>query len=233
MASAKKKSADLSNASAANDSAEVAREPVTVTGLDLLKLIAATGGAYLTQAEGQAAIDAGHAVVDVSNVRGNTAFVTLTDAGAAAISAAVASKEKPVFEIDDYSPPVLVKKRGGKRGSKYPFESLEVGKSFHVPKTAEMPNPVSALASSLTGARRKFAEPVLDGEGKPVMETVTVKTYATDASGKRIKGADGHFVVSGEKSVSKPKMNQTRDFQVVEADAKDPRGPGARVVRTK
>lgn len=217
-------------AAAANDAT---REPVTVTGLDLLKLINATGGAYLTQAEGQAAVDAGFATVDTSNVKGDTALVSLTDAGNAEIAADAASKEKPVFEIDDYAPTVPAKKRGGKRGSKYPFESLEVGKSFHVPISKDMPNPVSALASSLTGARRKFATPVLDNEGKPVMEAVKVKTYAKDATGKRIKDASGKFVVSGETTVQRPKVTQTRDFYVVEAQKDDPRGPGARVVRSK
>lgn len=229
MASANKKTASTAKDDApANDT----REPVTVRGLDLLKLIEATGGAYLTQDEGKEAVDAGNAIVNMDNAQGNTAFVTLTEAGKALLADA-ASESKPVFEIDDYVPPMPEKKRRGKGGSKYPFDALKVGQSFHVPVTANMPNPVSAIASSLTGARRKYEVPMLDANGKPVFETVTVKTYAKDTNGKRIKGADGKFVVSGETSISREKMVQTRDFQIFEADKADPRGPGARVVRTK
>lgn len=219
---------------AANDTevAVLTRQPVTVTGLDLLKLLAATNGAFLTKAEASDAIASGHALVDTSRIEGDTAFVSLTDAGSAFLAASAAEKELPVFDVDKgYAPTVSAKKRGGKRGSKYPFASLEVGDSFHVPKTKAMPNPVSALASSLTGARRKYEIPVLEN-GEPVIEKVKVKTYATDASGKRLKVA-GKFVVSGETFVEKPKMQQTRDFYVVEAAPDDPRGPGARVVRSK
>lgn len=234
MASPNKKNANAGAAPAANDGsvASVARVAVTVTGIDLVKLIAATGGAYLTQTEGKEIVDAGYATVNMSDVQGETALVTLTDGGRALLEAA-ATKGKPVFEIDDDVPmPEAPKKRGGKRGSKYPFENLEVGKSFHVPKTKDMPNPVSALASSLTGARRRFETPALDADQKPIVETVKVKTYATDNSGKRLK-VNGKFVVSGESTAFKPKMIQQRDFTVVEVGADDKRGPGARVYRTK
>lgn len=232
MASAKKKNAPDAAPSATNDAPQIVREPITVRGNDLLKLLAATGGVYLTQEEGNDAVDAGFAAVNMADTQGNTALVTITAEGRAQIEGPV--KGKTVFDIDDSVPmPDAHKKRGGKRGSKYPFEKLEVGQSFHVPKSKDMPNPVSALASSLTGARRRYETPVKDAEGNQVFETVKVKTYATDAHGKRIKDKDGHFVVSGEKEVSKPKTQQTRDFQVFEAAKDDPKGPGARVFRTK
>lgn len=209
------------------------RQPVTVRGADLAKLVAATGGMYLTQDEAGELVKDGYATVDTSNLQGETAFVTLTPAGAELIAPQPA-KEKPVFEIDDDVPmPEAPKKRGRNRGSKYPFEKLEIGKSFHVPKTKEMPDPVSALASSLTGARRRYEVPVLDGAGKPVVESVKVKVYAKDKDGKRIKDANNKFVVASETLVEKPKMQQTRDFTVIEVGADDPRGAGARVFRTK
>jgi hypothetical protein len=212
----------------------VVREPVTARGADLVKLIAAADGLYLTQDEGSELVAGGFAKVNIDDLKGETAMVQLTDAGRALIAPVTASKvTKPVIEIDDDVPmPEAPKKRGGKRGSKYPFEKLEIGKSFHVPKTAEMENPVSALASSLTGARRRFEVPVLGSDGKPVMETVKVKTFAQDATGKRVK-VNGKFVVTGEATVTKPKTKQTRDFQVFEVGADDPKGPGARVYRVE
>lgn len=46
------------------------------------------------------------------------------------------------------------------RESIYPFDALEIGRSFHVAKTAEMPNPEKALGSSVSAAKRKFSEPL-------------------------------------------------------------------------
>lgn len=209
------------------------REPITERGNDLLKALYDHGGLYLTVEEGKEAVDAGDATVNKDDTQGNTALVMLTPQGAAKVAPQKPeSAPKVTFEIDDYAPPLPNKKRGGKRGSKYPFDALEVGKSFHVPVTKEIPNPVSALASSLTGARRRYEQPVMDGDN-PVMETVKIKTYALDSKGKRIKDASGKFVVIGEKTETRPKMVQTRDFYVVAASKDDPKGPGARVVRSR
>lgn len=120
---------------------------------------------------------------------------------------------------------------GGKRGSKYPFDILEVGQSFHVPKTTDNPDPAAALASSVTAIKRKYSLQVKDTKGNPVMENVEVKVYAVDASGKRLKDPNGKWIVNGTKQVTRPKMNETRDFIVVPVDAKDPKGAGARVWR--
>lgn len=238
MASASKKnapSADAPNVETENTtlSAPVTRTPVIERGSFLAKRLAENGGLYLTQEEGADLVAAGFASVNMQDIQGDTAFVTLTDAGLALITPAATKGAKQVFEIETVPMPDAPKKRSGKRGSKYPFEKLEVGQSFHVPKTKDMPNPVSALASSLTGARRKFTTPELDASGKPVMETVTVKTYAHDKDGKRIKDASGKFVVASEKKEQRAKTTQVRDFAVHEAAANDPKGPGARVFRTK
>lgn len=211
---------------------QVARAPVTATGDDLLKLLYENGGVYLTQSEGAAAIAAGDAHVNLDDTQGDTALVMLTPQGAAKVAPTSAAKAgKPMFEVDDDVPMPTKSPRGGKRGSKYPFEALQVGQSFHVPKTKENPDPVSALASSLTGARRRFSIPMLGDNNKPVMETVTTKTYKLDASGKRVKGADGKWIVTGEAEVSRQKLKETRDFMVVAVDKTDPKGVGARVFR--
>lgn len=234
MGNPKHKTAPVAPASeAGNENSNISREAVNERGLDLAKRLAETGGMYLTQAEGADLVSAGFATVNVDDVQGDTALVQLTAAGLALITPATAKAAKVVIEIDtDVKMPEAQKKRGGKRGSKYPFDKLEIGASFHVPKSKDMPNPVSALASSLTGARRRYESPVLDSEGKPVMETVTVKTYAVDAKGKRVK-ANGKFVVTGEKATQRAKVIQNRDFQVFEVGADDPKGEGARVFRTK
>lgn len=212
----------------------VERQPVMARGDELLKLIYNSGGLYLTQDEGAEIVASGDAKVNTDDTQGDAALVLLTPQGASKVAPSDLGRAKPVYDIDDYVPPPPAKKnRGGKRGSKYPFDKLEVNKSFHVPVSKDMPNPVSALASSLTGARRKYEVAVLDDKGQPVMETVKVKTYAVDAKGKRVKNREGKFVVTGETTGQKPKMEQTRDFYVVEAAKDDPKGPGARVVRSK
>lgn len=203
------------------------REPVTATGNALLTLLYNNGGMYLTEAEAAAAIAAGDATVNMDDVQDDTALVMLTPQGAAKVKPAGKSE----FEIDDAVPMPVKASRGGKRGSKYPFDALKVGQSFHVPKTKDNPDPVSALASSLTGARRRYSIPAVDSEGRQIMQDVTVKTYKLDASGKREKDSDGKWIVTGSQVVRKPALKETRDFLVAEADKKDPRGPGARVFR--
>lgn len=208
---------------------------ISARGNALLKLIAAAGdrGLMLTQAEAHMALKDGDITVDTSVTEGEgnkqTARVTLTDAGRAKI----APKSNPVFAIDDAVPLPEKKKGGAKRGSKYPFGALAVGQSFHVPATVENPEPLTALASSLTGARRLFSKVVMV-DGAPVTEQVEVNTYATDAKGKRIKDADtGKWVVTGKAHVTRNVTEQERDFVAAAVGADDPRGPGARVYRTK
>lgn len=210
----------------------VGRKAISARGIPLLKLIAAAGekGLMLTKAEGHMAVTSGDAQIDTGVVDGDTVKVTLTDAGRKAI----APKVVTTFEIDDAVPLPVKQKAGAKRGSKYPFDKLNVGQSFHVPATVENPEPLTALASSLTGARRVFAKPVLGEDGKPVVETVTVNEYAVDAKGKRIKDADTNkWVVTGTKEVTRTKTEQERDFVAAAVGVDDPKGIGARVYRTK
>lgn len=47
-----------------------------------------------------------------------------------------------------------------KRTSKYPFDQLEVGQSFFIAATEEVPNPMRSYASSVTGANKRYAEEV-------------------------------------------------------------------------
>ena len=203
------------------------RQPVTARGADLLAMIAEAGdnGLMLTQEEGLDAVNAGHATVDTSVTEGNTAKVTLTDAGRAALSGS--GNVSTGFEIEDgIEMPTSTARRGRQGG--YPFENLNVGQSFHVAaKAGEDAAAVAArLQSSVSGARARFAEET--GE----TENVVRKTYQKNEDGSFAKDADGKRIVSGEETVSRPKTRLTRDFKVMAVDANDPKGVGARVWRT-
>lgn len=112
-------------------------------------------------------------------------------------------KEKPVFELQTgFEPPA--KKRGGRSGSVYPFEKMEVGQSFHIPATEDRPEPWKSLASSVSAATAKFS--VVDPDGKT----------RTNRNGKEV-----------------PVMIPTKEFRIWQAETNDPCGPGARVARVK
>ena len=207
-----------------------ARTPVTATGVALLALLASSGGSMmLTQAEGQDIIAAGDATVDTTKTEGDTALVTLTEAGAAKVAAENGKGDDTAassasFDIDDGVPMPGAASRG--RSGGYPFDKLAVGQSFHVAKTADNPNPADRLASSVSGARAKYAEDT--GE----TEEVTVKTYKKGDGGKGFaKDADGKRIVESETKATRPKMKTVRDFTVKTVGADDPRGEGARVWR--
>ncbi len=213
--------------------APTVRVAVTARGVELLALIAGSEGGVmmLTQDEGAEAVAAGFATVNTAVVEGDTAAVSLTDAGKAELAKVEApAKVKPVaakatFDIDDAvaMPAGAVRKS---RESGYPFDKLAVGQSFHVAATDATPDPVTKLQSSVSGARTKYSEKT--GE----TETVTVKTYERNADGKGFVKLDGKRVVVGESTVTRDKLKVTRDFTVKAVDATDPRGPGARVWRT-
>lgn len=204
------------------------RTAVTARGAALLGLIndAGENGLMLTQAEGLDAINAGFAVVDTSVVEGDTAKLTLTDAGRAALSPSPAATSS--YEIEDnVEIPAASKTRRARSGG-YPFEALGVGQSFHVAgKDGEAAEKVAArMQSSVSGARAKFAEDT--GE----TETVLVKVYARDEAGAFIKDENGKRVVASQTETSRPKTKATREFTVKAVGSDDPKGPGARIWRT-
>lgn len=76
------------------------------------------------------------------------------------------------FLIEDVALPAAKRGGNGKVGNtKYPFDALEVGQSFFIPATAERPNPVKALASTVTSANARYAVEVKDEAG--VVQTRT------------------------------------------------------------
>lgn len=206
---------------------EQGRAPVTARGVELLKLIAAApnGVLMLTQAEGKDIVDAGQAVVDGNNVSGDTAGVSLTPAGLAAVAAA------PKIAIrSDLAVPAKTRKP---KAVKYPIDQLEVGQSFHIPLTADNTDPAASIQSTISGARAKYAEPLFDADGKPIMETVHTREYEKGPDGKAVKDANGKRIVKTGNTVERQKTKIVRDFVVATVGANDPDGPGARVWRSQ
>lgn len=203
------------------------RQPVTARGAELMALIANAGdaGLMLTQDEGLDLVNAGYATVDTSVTEGNTAKVTLTDAGQAALQASGNSATS--YEIEDNVPIPQTSARRGRTGG-YPFEQLGVNQCFHVAaKEGEEPADVAArLQSSVSGARARFAEET--GE----QETVTRKVYKKNADGSFAKDENGKRIVESTENVTRPKTRVTRDFTVKAVGSDDPKGAGARVWRT-
>jgi len=181
---------------------------------------------FVTQAEGEGLVAAGLIELNpaITNEAGGVAAIT-TEAGAklvaeqAADDTAANTAAKAKFEIDD-NVPLAAKKGGGGGGgtreSIYPFDSLNVGQSFHLPVTKDMPKPNRTIASAVSLATAKHSIEVKDEAGNVVMEDFERKNKA------------GEVVETGKR----PKMQATRVFTIRAVDATDPRGPGARVYRT-
>jgi hypothetical protein len=217
-----------------------------LTGTALLAAIAAseTGYLMLTQAEATEGMNAGHLELKPGvAAEGDKAAVTLTDAGFAAFQASEhgdnaragsadsapassASSASSGYEIETgiAIPTGTASRRG--RQSGYPFDKLEVGQSFHVAKSADNTDPAARLASSVSGANAKYAEPT--GEKK----SVTVKNYAKGEDGKFLKDAEGKRIVESETTEERDVTRFTRTFVVKAVGAEDPKGEGARVWRT-
>lgn len=118
-------------------------------------------------------------------------------------------------------------KRGNKGGGAptiYPFEQMEIGQSFFVPKSEKHPDPVKTLGSTVSSANMRFAEEtgqtkevertkrgsdhkaVVDAAGNKVKEKVTVPVYKFtrkfalrsvkkgDKCGEWIADADGALI---------------------------------------
>jgi hypothetical protein len=207
------------------NTASTERQPVTARGSELLALIAGAGaaGLMLTQEEGMDAVNAGHATVDTTVTEGNTAKVTLTDAGRDALTS-TGGGSATKFEIKDgFVAPEAGARRG--RQSAYPFDMLEVGQYFDVaPANGETNEKViSRLQSSVSGARARYAEET--GETR----NVKVRDYQQNADGSFAKDAEGKRIVTAERTESRPVKVATRDFKVIP----NPDGPGARVGRIK
>lgn len=216
----------------------MAKKP-TAPAINLVALaaIVAAGenGTFGPLAEVKPLADAGLIEINegVTDANGNVA-VRATAAGIAknaenseAAPAAPKSNFAVVTVPDDIFSAAKEKRRASRGvAEKYPFDSLEVKGGFFVPATEKMPEPAKSLASTVSSATARYAVEAKDENGAVIMETVTVKDYATDADGKRMKDADGHWIVTAEREEERAKMEPTRQFKLVPAEG------GAWVVRT-
>lgn len=194
-----------------------------------------TAGIYMTPAQGAGIVDAGLAQPDTSNLQGDAAFVTLTDAGLAQLNgtqapAPVAPTPTATITVRN-DIPVPTKRNRQKGASKYPIDTMEVGQSFHVASTPEDEDPANRIASTIAMARAKYATPVTNPDGSPVMVEQKVKTYQK-ADGKFVKDANGKRVLESESTKMVQETKHTRDWLVSAVGDSDPDGKGCRVWRT-
>jgi len=189
---------------------------------------------YISKAEAESlANDPQLIQVNSGMLQGDKAASRATEAGIAMIDNAAnanapAATNSAFALIDNAEVPKS--KRGGGRGgapSKYPFEQMAVGQSFFLPMTADRPDPVKSLQSSVAAANHKYSE----GTGE--MERV-----------ERTKRGEGNKAVKDEKGnnvremVEREKRKPIRKFVVrpVKAGQKyggfTPDFDGALVTRT-
>lgn len=105
--------------------------------------------------------------------------------------------------------PVPTIKRAGAATSFYPFDGLEVGQSFFVPATEDMPNPGKSLASTVSSASKRYAD-------ETGVRTITRKSRKTGE----------------EETVEVPTYHYHRKF-IVRTIKEDGKEVGARVWRVE
>jgi hypothetical protein len=132
------------------------------------------------------------------------------------------------FEIDNDVPvPAIKRAKGAATNSKYPFDLLEVGQSFHIPAVAGEKDMAKKLASVVVMANRRFSSDI-PGEFTTRSFNRRIKlspgVYQKDANGAEI------FVT---KTINIPKQTFTKHFAIRSVGADDKRGAGARIFRDK
>lgn len=227
----------------------MAKKPTAAPALNLaaLAVILAAGenGTYAPEHEISLLADSGLVEVnpEVTNAEGHVA-VRATAAGIAKNAenqpaAPLAVKSK--FSIGTVPAVILEAAVNKKRvargaGEKYPFDSLDMtnNRGFFVPATEKMPEPAKSLASTVSSAIARYTVEAKDETGSVIMETVTVKDYQLGEDGKRVKDADGHWIVTGERKERRAKTEATRQFRLVPVDADIEKGTpaGVWIVRT-
>lgn len=146
-------------------------------------------------------VEQGLITVDTEDVVNDEAAATLTQKGfdgmpkEVVAGAAVTSQPLAFAIIDNAIMPASKKGAGRVAGpSKYPFDTLEAGKSFFVPVSEEVPNPLKTLGSAVSNATNKYRtdtgkteqvertkrdgkKAAVDAAGNKIKETVTVPVY--------------------------------------------------------
>lgn len=186
---------------------------VVADGIDRT-LLAAIGSGTVTEVNREQAMSAGLLYPNPENptplievgavdMAKGTAPVRITELGTAYLNAEAAPANVAAAETTAETfgiisgvtlPPSKRGNTGGGAPIKYPFDKLEVGQSFFVPKSAKLPNPVKTLGSTVssaimryatdtgetkqvTRAKREGKKAALDANGEKIMETVTRSVY--------------------------------------------------------
>lgn len=81
--------------------------------------------------------------------------------------APVAAEPKTSFVLEEGFE-VPESKRGGLKGSTYPFADMKVGQSFFIAATEKTPNPAKGMASTVSSANKRFVSvfPATTGKDK-------------------------------------------------------------------
>lgn len=151
---------------------------------------------------------------------GNAAVAAMTAQGAA--GAPARSNVPSAFVLEDgFTAPAPGKRGFAKRGSSYPFDSMNVAQSFFIPCTVERADPATSLASTVAAAMRRYDVPVNNQDGSPKM--VQAKRAQRDDAGDVIKGPDGKI---SKVLVTVQEMKRTRHFVIKSRTVTDEMKPG-------
>jgi len=185
----------------------------TAVNMQLLSAIKSGSVTHVSQTEAvEAGLNHDPALVEVnldpSVIVDGKAPVRLSEAGNAMVNGA-ANQAAPVasaFTIMS-NVPLPASKRGNRVGGgapkKYPFDQLEVNQTFFVAATAENPDPVKKLGSTVSSANMRYA--VETGETKQVERTVR------GPGNKAVKDGNGNNV---RETKTVPVYKQTRKFAI-------------------
>lgn len=189
---------------------------------------AARGFVYMTEKSVKVLVDAGYVECnkDITDGAGNIA-VRATKAGLEYGTAPAATEEEGTTTMNTEATAATAAprsfaietgvaipsiKRSGAAASIYPFDKLEVGQSFFVPATDEMPNPGKSLASTVSSASKRYATEngtrEINRKVDGVMTKVTVPAYVYERK----------FVV---RSVEENGVKGARVWRVEPADHED------------
>lgn len=168
--------------------------------VELLKKIAAGIVAYISKEDGMPLLKQELISVDTTdlNEKGD-ARVALTEKGNAMVSgngaAVTAATGYGVIKGAVLPPSKRGNAKGGGAPTQYPFDQLEVGDTFFVPKSDKHPNPEKTLGSTVSSANMRYAEKtgeiktvtrnkrgaknklIKDEQGNPISETVQLPVY--------------------------------------------------------
>lgn len=134
-------------------------------------------------------------------------LVRLTEAGTAMIAPKSGSVAAPSggFEIITNAVLPAAKKRGKNGGAgaptMYPWDKMEVGNTFFVPKSVETPDPFKKLSSAVSSANMKYS--VETGETKTVTRAKRDgRKTAVDANGQKIMETVDRLIMRRERKFS-------------------------------